>query len=403
MKHKGALTFTAGTMAVVMLAACSSSSGSSSKASSDRSGSTSGVASSSGSASGSVAALAANSTDPFAKFEAVPSKIAVTTELSKKPPTGIKVVYLNNGQTFAQQFSGALKAAVAPLGWTASDLKFDPSNPQAVGSAFQTAVNQGYNVIEVQGLDSALYAKYVPEALAKKIVVVDTVSTGATVPGVVYVERSQVTGAAQATIVAGTILADAAQRKVTAHVLNIGSVLYQSLFGPLFSITSNDLTSASNCGNCTSDLFSVSAQATVSNSFAPAIVSYLQSHPNINYINVPLGAFALGLLPAIKQAGLGTKIRLIGATPVPTQIAALKANDPQVLGWIANDIYVGAWDSVDAAARKFVGDNASVYANKSAAKWLLTSKSGSGPAGLVPAPTAPVDYIAQFKKNWHVS
>lgn len=383
MKHKVALTLTAGIMVAAMLPACSSDSGSSDSTK----------------PAGSGGASATAAADVFAKFTRVPEKIVVSTPLSKKPPTGIKVVYLNNGLTQSQQYSSALKEAVKPLGWTAKDLKFDPANPQAAGSAFQTAVNQGYDVIEVQGLDGALYSKYVPDALAKKITIIDTVSSGKKIPGVVYVDRSGPVGKAQADIVTGTILADAKQRKVTAHVLNISSVIYANLLGPYFGSVTSNIKSAG-CGACTSDTFNVSAQATISNAFAPSIVSYLQSHQNINYINVPLGAFAIGLLPAIKQAGLDTSIRLIGATPLPDQIEALKKGDKQVLGWVANNIYVGAWEAIDAAARKLVGDDANVYENVPTAKWLLTESSGDGPSGLVPAPVAPADYVDQFKKNW---
>jgi ABC-type sugar transport system substrate-binding protein len=322
----------------------------------------------------------------------------VTAPLSKKPPTGVKVAFLQNGQTPGEQFSAALQGAVKVLGWTEQDVNFDPSNPASIGSAFLTAVNAKVNVIVVQGLDSALYAKFVPSALAKHIVVIDTVSSGGTIPGVTYVDRSDSAGKPVATIAVAAIMADAKARHVTPHILTVSSVLFTSLLTPMIGDIAADVKSA-NCGACSAGVFDLSAQATISNAVTAPVVSYLQTHPDINYLFTPNGSLSIGLLSAIQQAGMGTSIRLVGATPLPAQIAELKTGNPQDLGWIANSIVVVAWMSMDAAARVLVGDSAAMYAHVAAPTWLLTKDSGSA---LVPDPVAPTDYVSKFMALWNV-
>jgi ribose transport system substrate-binding protein len=386
MKSRVALTLTTGILAITGLVACSTASPGSSQASA-----TSTSAASSDGGTGTSAALV--------RYTATPTALPVTTPLSKKPPTGVKVVFLQNGQTPGLQFSAALQGAVKVLGWTEQDINFDASNPASIGSAFQTAVNGTAKVIVVQGLDSALYSKFVPAARAKNIVVVDTVSSGATIPGVTYVDRSDSAGKPVATIAVAAIMADAKQRHITPHILTVSSVLFTSLLTPMIGDIAADVKSA-NCGACSSDVYELSAQATISNAVAPPVVSYLQSHREINYLFTPNGALSIGLLPAIQQSGLGTSIKLIGATPLPAQIAELKTGNPQDLGWIANSIVVVAWMSMDAAARVLIGDNASMYAHVPAPTWLLTKDSGSA---LVPNPVAPTDYASKFATLWHAS
>jgi ABC-type sugar transport system substrate-binding protein len=370
MKTRVPLTLTALTLATACLAACSTASTSSSQTA---------AAAASGTATAASAALA--------PYTATPTELPVTAPLSKKPPTGAKVAFLQNGQTPGEQFSAALQGAVKVLGWTEQDVNFDPSNPASIGSAFLTAVNAKVNVIVVQGLDSALYAKFVPSALAKHIVVIDTVSSGGTIPGVTYVDRSDSAGKPVATIAVAAIMADAKARHVTPHILTVSSVLFTSLL------------KSANCGACSTGVFDLSAQATISNAVTAPVVSYLQTHPDINYLFTPNGSLSTGLLSAIQQAGMGTSIRLVGATPLPAQIAELKTGNPQDLGWIANSIVVVAWMSMDAAARVLVGDSAAMYAHVAAPTWLLTKDSGSA---LVPDPVAPTDYISKFMALWHV-
>jgi ABC-type sugar transport system substrate-binding protein len=382
MKPRVALALIAGTLATTCLAACSTASSSPSP-----------------SASAAAAGGGTGTSGALTQYTAIPTALPVTSPLSKKPPVGVKVVFLQNGQTPGEQFSAALQGAVKILGWTEQDVNFDAANPASIGSAFQIAVNGGAKVIVVQGLDAALYSKFVPAARAKHIVVVDTVSSGTTIPGVTYVDRSDSEGKPVAAIAVAAIMADAKTRHITPHVLTVSSVLFTSLLTPTIDDIAADVKSAA-CGACSSNVFDLSAQATISNAVAAPVVSYLQSHRDINYLFTPNGSLSTGLLSAVQQAGLGTSIRLVGATPLPAQIAELKTGNPQNLGWIADSIVVVAWMSVDAAARVLVGDDAAMYAHVAAPTWLLTNDSGSE---LVPDPVAPTDYASKFAALWHAA
>ena len=128
MKARVPLTLTALTLATACLAACSTASTSSSQTA---------AAAASGTATAASAALA--------RYTATPTELPVTASLSKKPPTGVKVAFLQNGQTPGEQFSAALQGAVKVLRWTEQDVNFDPSNPASIGSAFLTAVNANVN------------------------------------------------------------------------------------------------------------------------------------------------------------------------------------------------------------------------------------------------------------------
>ena len=77
-------------------------------------------------------------------------------------------------------------------------------------------------------------------------------------------------------------------------------------------------------------------------------MSYLQSHPDVKYVNVAIGDLATGLPEAIAAAGI-SGVKISGGVPNVDQIQSLI--DGTTNAWKALPRVSAAWMMVDAMAR----------------------------------------------------
>jgi ribose transport system substrate-binding protein len=85
-----------------------------------------------------------------------------------------------------------------------------------------------------------------------------------------------------------------------------------------------------------------------------AVVSVLQKNPDTNWLIFSLGVLETGVLPALKSAGLASKVSIGGITPAQSNLAEIKAGQDEV--WSGFSTPIEGWMYIDALARHFVGD-----------------------------------------------
>jgi ABC-type sugar transport system substrate-binding protein len=78
-----------------------------------------------------------------------------------------------------------------------------------------------------------------------------------------------------------------------------------------------------------------------------AVVSKLQSDPSIKFAYFTIGDLAVGLAPALKQAGIDVQVG--GAIPVPQNLDATKQGENEF--WLGFPQETSAWNILDTAAR----------------------------------------------------
>jgi ABC-type sugar transport system substrate-binding protein len=127
------------------------------------------------------------------------------------------------------------------------------------------------------------------------------------------------------------------------------------------------------------------------------IISYLRSHPKVNYIALSVSdALGTGLPAALKAAGLGDKVKIVGQGGGTQNFADMKAGSIDAL--VPADLFSYDYLMLDALARHWAG----VPVNDAGPPYWLVTKS------TVPSDTSkpfPVieDYQAQWDKLWGVS
>ena len=378
-------------LACVGVAACSSSGGSSSSNSQ-----ASAQATTSGSASSNADSQAL--TNILAPVANEPTSVGVTTPLSKPAPKGIKVVRLDDGIVDENLYYQGMAGAATSLGWSFSKQSINDSNPQSVISAATSAINAGAKaVVMVSELQSTI-DKILPLAVQHHAVILDTISSDSAHPGQILASTEDHEFSTQGRYVIATILQ---QAEASGQVAHIGETFIpQFATGLLPEENGAKQVLAQYCPKCTMDRINVSYEDVTNGTYVQDIASYLQTHPNINYLFATNAFFVNGLVPALKQAGIPIP-KIVGTEPTAANFSALKTGAAQEWFYVPQQVLGWVW--TDELARYFTGDNYNIW-NTTAfdPQWLMTAQNIQQVPNVNDL-NPPADYQAQFEKLWGVS
>ena len=349
-----------------------------------------GSSSNSSSSSGSGSQGSASSANVSAAQQVVtqalqrPSSITVSTPIGKSVPSGKKLVFISCGVSVCQLQGQIVAQAAKTLGWTTSTIATDGS-PTSVQSAYATALRQGANAIVTTAAIRAEIASKIPQLQAKGVVVSNCCTTDPVASPFIYNTSTPSQSAAIGRFLAAEIVADSKGKANTLYV-NI----------PAFTILaalSSQLKQSYNqyCPSCGFASIDVALPQLAS---APnLIVSYLRSHPSVNYVALSVAnELDTGLPAALAAAGL-SNIKVVGQGGGPTDFQYLASG--KELALVPFDYFNVDYQMVDALARHFAG----VPVQQTPPPvWMVTkSNLPSNSTNLFPDIT---NYQSQFMKLW---
>jgi ribose transport system substrate-binding protein len=309
--------------------------------------------------------------------------------LSKQPPKGKTIVEVNC--TLPICVNGAVKAPAEKLGWKYINVSFDVTKgPAAYAAALTQALQDKPDyIVEVGIFPPATIQPILTKIAAAKIPVVQVSGTPdadikACVNCATYFAHN---GAIQADMVVASVGTEA-------ETLNVGDPSVVSTVQGNVGIQSE----FRRLGAKTPDTLKISINNTPQVN-AAAVVSYLQSHPNVKAVMTTFTDALVTLPSALAQAGLSKKVEYFGSKPSPADIKALQ--DGTMTGSTVIESAAAFWQAVDSLARLSVGDTVNsepsnwfALANKSNINTIV--KAGNG----VPEPPA---FEQQFEKAWQLS
>lgn len=307
------------------LAACSESSG--------------GTGSSSGEVTQEVRDIVAASTE-------VPTAIVQTEPLSKVP--GKKsVAFIVCADPTCEILSGFLEDAVSTFGWD-----FTAINAPATdyGSAVQQAVDLGVDYIAGTGSDIATFQNAYDSAKEAGIPYFSCYSSDvpAGEENNLYANCYDVTAN------------DAYGKALTSWMIqdgdggaNIGVVSIPEFPTLAASAAAVHKYADELCEACSVADLELTVDDLASGGSPNAIVSFLQSNPDIKYLYLTFGNFEVGLGQALASAGLD-KVKVVGVQPQQPQIKSMLAG--QTDAWLATPQENAMWTLADQMARVATGD-----------------------------------------------
>jgi ABC-type sugar transport system substrate-binding protein len=324
----------------------------------------------------------------------VPAGIAITTPLSKKPPTGKTIVFLRCSTAVCGGYMEGLTPAAAALGWTIKAIPFTQT-PEGTQSAVTQAINDKPAGIFYTGIDVSLVTKQLAQAKAAGIPIVNADVPDAPGGAVKAIIQGNAGTAAGSKLPADWIAANGGGDTL---VVNIPTY-------PILVTGTNAFISELKkmCSSCKTTV--LNQQVTdVGTALPAAVVSALQRNPNIKNVAFAFGDMTLGVYPALKAAGL-TNIRLVnfGASS-PSEVTATAQGQLQAsLAW---SLPYTSWRALDTLARVFIGQSTADDTVAPVPQMLLTKQNA---ASQIPTPSSsfqfagPANFPTQFEKLWGVS
>ena len=275
-----------------------------------------------------------------------PTSIGLEAAIGKEVPAGKKVVFISCGVEACEIQGDIIKQGAADLGWTAEAIGTDGS-PEQLQNAFETALRQGADGIILNAVNRDAVAKQIEKAEQQGVAFVTCCSIETEGDGILRNVAGKENSAKIGTNLAAQIVADS---DGTANTLFVNISAFQILQALAGQIETSYKEFCADCAYATLDI-----PATSLGKDAPdRIVSYLRSHPQVNYVVLSVSnALGAGLPAALKAAGLADKVKLVGQSGDTLTFQDMAAGNIESV--VPFDYYAVDYLMLDALARHFAG------------------------------------------------
>jgi ABC-type sugar transport system substrate-binding protein len=316
-----------------------------------------------------------------------PTSIGLTKPIGKPVPTGKKVVFISCGVEACEIQGNIIKQGAADLGWTAETIGTDGS-PEQLQNAFKTALRQGADGVIINAVNRASVAKQIEQAKKEGVAFVTSASVDEPGDGILANIADKRNSGNIGEHLAAQIVADSDGKANTLFV-NISAFQILKALGDQFSSSYKKY-----CPDCKYDALDIPVTS-LGKDAPDRIVSYLRSHPQVNYVVLSVSnALGAGLPAALRAAGLADKVKIVGQSGDSQTFQDLQAKNINSVA--AYDYYTVDYLMLDALARHFAGASPQP-ANPPL--WIVTPENMPAEATKGLFPVVP-SYRDEFKKLW---
>ena len=316
-----------------------------------------------------------------------PTSIGLTKPIGKPVPTGKKVVFISCGVEACEIQGNIIKQGAADLGWTAETIGTDGS-PEQLQNAFKTALRQGADGVIINAVNRASVAKQIEQAKKDGVAFVTSASVDEPGDGILANIADKRNSGNIGEHLAAQIVADSDGKANTLFV-NISAFQILKALGDQLSSSYKKY-----CPDCKYDALDIPVTS-LGKDAPDRIVSYLRSHPQVNYVVLSVSnALGAGLPAALRAAGLADKVKIVGQSGDSQTFQDLQAKNINSVA--AYDYYTVDYLMLDALARHFAGAPAQ---HALPPLWIVTLDNVPAQAtkGTFPVVTS---YRDEFKKLW---
>ncbi|HEY6761558.1 MAG TPA: sugar ABC transporter substrate-binding protein [Baekduia sp.] len=318
---------------------------------------------------------------------------------SAKPPKDVNLAIVVCAGVVAgcvQPGQEAQKAAQS-LGWKTKvyDGKGDPSVQSRVVTQ---AVNSGANAILLAGVDPAAIQDAMSAAKQAKIPVGDMTQGIAPSGGIAFDIGANYE---KAGVLAGQWIVADSGGKATVLPTN------DKEFASTHAIVDGAVSVLKQCASCSVKPADFFVASNIGNGLGQRIASDIQRDPKINYV---IGAFdpaVSDMVPAIQNAGLGSRVKIISNVGLEQNLGFIRDGNVQAADVVFDNQYVG-YAAVDQMIRTLTGAPLSKSSGETDPRYIynenvpyhLVTKANVGD------PKQPwhadIDTVARFDKLWGV-
>lgn len=125
------------------------------------------------------------------------------------------------------------------------------------------------------------------------------------------------------------------------------------------------------------------------------VVSYLQAHPETNYVVPLLNDMSAGLPQALESAGLADQVKIVSRGPSASSLAEIKSGAQYAS--VAEETSAGGWRSVDGVIRLLLGENMDCCRRPSGWHQILTAENITDTSVSPQTPGVPDAFLSAWK------
>jgi ribose transport system substrate-binding protein len=323
-----------------------------------------------------------------------PTEVQVTEPLSKTPPKGKKVIFLQCELPACSRYVNGAKQASKALGWSTTFQVFKNTAPAA---ALAQAVAQKPDYIFISGIPVSVLKAPLAQAKAAKIPVFSAA------------DPDKPSAAGFALQVGGTLVPDA--ENIAKWIVNDsgGKASLVAVTIPQFPVLVGQTDYLKSelpkmCSGCKYDELDVTVEDVGAGAVPAKLTGYLQAHPDVNYVFFTFGDLGKGMGKVLQRAGLRSKVKLTGCCGDSGNAKELMAGDTDA--WTIAPNEYSSFAAYDGMARLSIGEDPATFADKvfGSPSWVVDSKAS---VEKYLAPTnfdwhGPAGYPGQFEKLWQV-
>jgi ABC-type sugar transport system substrate-binding protein len=326
----------------------------------------------------------------IAKYAAAPTTLGLTDALKSKP-TGKRIYEIEFPGPVGQVLGDSVVAACKPLGCDVTRVPMG-ADPASQSAAWDRAVRDKPDAVVSAGVTTAVAGKQMRQLRAEGVKVVvfisDAVQGSDVDVNLAGPDRMKFDGTLEADWIASTSKGKAQVLAYDFPDLPYVSAWTTGVKGELARV----------CPACTVAVDHYGFA--IANNFAGRVVSYLQQHPDIDYIAMSYGDEMVGLQQALQAAGLASKVKIVGRAGTSLNYGLIKGGSAQKAD-IGFPVQMFSWGLVDAAARLLAGQDASVpYAQLTQ---VLTYATIIFDVKSTPSWYGVKDFQHEFETSWGVS
>lgn len=350
-----------------------------------------------GSVAGASSSEVAQAKAFVAQHTALVKNIPITGELPARPKSGATLDVMIDTTPSATQVADGVKAAAAHLGWKV-DVINAGSTPESQAAAMSVIVENHPTAVIGSGFPTATFPTQIATLRKDGIPFVTNGSTDCTTTcnydkvGVVADVNSTPSNTEVGQWLAEWITADS-NGKANSVVWDLSSYNVLNVVANSYVARLKQI-----CPGCSSDLQDVTT-ASIGTTLPSQIVSYLQSHPSVNYMAMTYGALTTGLQAALQSAGLSNRVKIADDTGSVANLQAIASGTSPEKVFVPYSETIVGWMETDAVARYLQHATVNEAEYASAPRNFLVQSNIKTP--LADNNSVP-NYQAQFLKLWKV-
>lgn len=320
----------------------------------------------------------------------------VGPEESPQPPSGKSIVIVPclSASAGCQRGADAAEEAAGKLGWQATIID-GKGTPQGMNSGIREAINVNADGLITVCVPNELVHDSIAAARKAGVAVIDICGYGKPGPEgpnvFINIPDGEKTGAA----LANFVIADS-DGQATIGLIRDPTFPAVRQFTNVGVGVLKEKCPQAGCEIAAETTITIAELETTAGNKA---VSFVQAHPDVDYLWVPYDGMASVIIPALSQAGFADKVKVVSTDGNEQNFSLIESGDMQV-ATVAGALEWAGYGAVDELVRILAGEDP--IAGPTYTKWIPTRLFTKENIPSTLPWTGDLDYAAEYERLWGV-